>query len=386
MTAMFGKLFRSNGAAILTPKLFFEYAIVRTGGSKSPYDTPMLSTMFHVVAFMARLGLFIASYLRFRPVLWAVKFLSNASGRSRRYISALFDPNLIRYVRPNAVRSTKYMSTVGVLGVRYRVNVNDHIGWHIFAQGYFDLVPVALGLFFSRCFPGRTVLDVGGNIGSTSIPLAKSGIPVVGVEASAGVASELTYNVALNSPIPYTVALFAATSPERASQFEYLPLYSPFGNFAAGSLIEGWAGAKTDNRRSELARVTTIDDLVSFLKVKSVAFVKLDIEGSEYEAIQGMRTLLTAMAPPISFEWRPDVFAKANVEVKNVVSILPEGYRLFGIHALLDRDAIQIELEPYVDTSAYENVLAISERDIAQNELIKKLIQDLHASIPLSGA
>jgi hypothetical protein len=51
-------------------------------------------------------------------------------------------------------------------------------------------------------------------VGSTSIPVAKLGIPTIGIEASPSVLQDLTTNVSLNSPLRYTIISNAVVKAE----------------------------------------------------------------------------------------------------------------------------------------------------------------------------
>jgi FkbM family methyltransferase len=323
------------------------------------------------------------SVLRSKSILVvAQKFTRNDKSRIGSYLREVFDPNLIRHINAAAVSGPCILSTTGLMGERYRANINDHISWQTFARGYFDLAPIALGLLFNECFPGKIVIDVGANVGTTSIPLAKVGITIIGIEASPGVASDLSFNVSLNSPIPYSVINLAVTSPEVAARQPFLNLYAPPGNFGASSLIEGWAGATTKNRKIELSRLTTLDQIVQFLKISGVSFIKMDIEGSEYDALLGSQEVISKEMPAVTFEWRPDVFAKAGGQKKSFLSLFPQSFKFFGVKASITGErCLEIRTELFNETSPYENVLAISDNQVRSSGRLRELIDSSRATV-----
>jgi FkbM family methyltransferase len=280
-----------------------------------------------------------------------------------RLLRHALDPNYIRSAVGITLNKRRYTHATDVFGVNYSVNINDHIGWHIFARGHFDLAPIALGAFFGKCFPGAISIDVGANIGTTSIPLALSGIPTVGVEASAAVVGELATNVSLNSPLPYTIAHIAASSPEHVATGKLVKIFAPLQNAGAWSMNEHWAGATDASRRIELTRTITLDTLIEALGIRDISFVKLDIEGAEHLALEGFQKSLAAQRPPVTFEWRADVFAASDVEQNDPRPLFPSGYQFFSVQAkLVDRKsaALSLQLGPFSIDGNYENVLAIA--------------------------
>jgi FkbM family methyltransferase len=273
-----------------------------------------------------------------------------------RYLRIVLDPNEIRR-RTNLRMRPIYMTIEGVAGERLRVNLNDHIGWRTCLDSIFDPVPVILADLF--CGPSGVVLDVGANVGTTSIPVAFIGHQVVGVEPSPGILSDLSHSIALNSPIPYTVVNLAAASPETKTDGGYLELYSSEGNFGAGSLLKNWNEGRA-SRRVELTRSATLDNIVSFLNPGRIDFVKIDIEGFEYEALQGLQGVLEKDRPAAIFEWRPDVMIASQHEVRDLRELFPSSYTFFGVdctHAP-GTAGFTISLINFDPVESYENVMA----------------------------
>jgi FkbM family methyltransferase len=306
-----------------------------------------------------------------------------------RLLRHALDPNYIRSAAGITLNKRRYTHAVDVFGVKYSVNVNDHIGWHIFARGHFDLAPIALGAFFGQCFPGAISIDVGANIGTTSIPLARSGIPTIGVEASAAVVGELATNVSLNSPLPYTIAHIAASSPEHVATGELVKIYAPLQNAGAWSMNEHWAGAIDASRRIELTRTITLDTLIEALNIREISFIKLDIEGSEHLALEGLQKSLATQRPPVTFEWRTDVSAASDAEQNDLRALFPSGYQFFAVQAkLVDRKSavLSLQLGPFSIDGNYENVLAIAPDRASLSPQCMEFLRTGSATISLAPA
>jgi FkbM family methyltransferase len=330
---------------------------------------------------MRNMLIWTASFVRFAFVLRLVRWLVRRVGPRSRLAVLLrggFDPNEIRRVRARAL-PPKYLTVAGVFGESFLMNVNDHIGWQTFIHSYFDLTPLSLAVIFSKNIasgPGVFV-DVGANVGTTSVPIAKLGIGVIGIEASARAIHDLSRNVALNSPIPYSIVNLAVSSPDSATPGAYCELYSPAGNLGAASLIKNWNPSR-GGMHIELARMCTLDRILDFYGPFEISLVKIDIEGLEYEAMLGLARTLADQSPPIIFEWRPDVAVRAGVELKDLRQAAPSHYRFYAVwkreSIRSDGIAVSMRLDDFAPHMECENVLAISDRFLEKNPAISGMI------------
>jgi FkbM family methyltransferase len=268
-----------------------------------------------------------------------------------------FDPNEIRrHTKINF--APRYLNVDGLFGVRYCVDVNDHVGWNIFLHGHFDCAAIAIAALLNETCPGGVFIDVGANIGSTSIPIAKLGIPVIGIEASVPVLHGLAANVALNSPILYTIINAAISSPAHCKAESYVKIFSPPGNFAASSLFKTWSPSRA-SFRSELCRTTTLDAIVSWLRLDKITAVKLDIEGAECLALEGFQTTLNRLKPYLIFEWRPEVIARSGIGVGDITALFPAGYRFRAVTEDIVASRIGLTFSDFRPDQICDHVLAI---------------------------
>ena len=282
--------------------------------------------------------------------------------QQRRFFDIFFDPNSIRR-HTNFNIPSQYVHVKGKLGEQLRVNLGDHIGWHIFLNGYFDMVPSLVAMVLSRAEPTGVYLDVGANIGDTSIAVANRGVNTVGIDASAMAMSELCHNIALNSPIPYTVvhAAVAASSPVRNGDIEndYVRLHVPMGNTGAASVHARWNTDKKSNS-SLLASRRSVTDIVDALSIKSLCCIKLDVEGAEHDALQGMKSILQRFQCPVVFEYRIDHCDDVGLESSSIIDLLPVGYVCFSItcEQIQDESAV-LRVAEFNRDCSYENVLGV---------------------------
>ena len=168
------------------------------------------------------------------------------------------------------------------------VNDDDPISQSIIDGSY--AFPWAYRLLFSIVHQGDKVLDLGAHIGTFSLAAAALGCDVVSVEAS-----------------PYNVSLLE-TSVAR-NGFERIRVVSSAVSDQAGTLrfIQNGpygivSNSAVDSATLEVPSIT-VDELIEETGWEHVDFIKMDIEGLEVAAIQGMSRLLArANAPTIVYE------------------------------------------------------------------------------------
>lgn len=140
--------------------------------------------------------------------------------------------------------------------------------------------------------PGDHVVDLGAFAGDFSLAAAAHGCEVLAVEANPNLAAMLTYSAELNHFSALRVV--NAAVGDFAGTVEFLS-NGPWGQVRAHS-------QSGDARVTRVAQVT-VDDLLAALSWRSVAFMKVDIEGSEMRALAGASDLLaTPEAPALLIE------------------------------------------------------------------------------------
>ena len=145
--------------------------------------------------------------------------------------------------------------------------------------------------------PGDVVLDIGANVGFHTLIAARIVGPVghvYAIEPFPQNVAALAHNVALNAFTQVTVIEAAAWRVEGRADL----IVSGEPTWARLDAVRERGGAET----SVPVRLVAIDDLVREALVRPPAVVKMDIEGAEIEALQGMARTLAA--------WRPTVICE----------------------------------------------------------------------------
>jgi FkbM family methyltransferase len=170
-----------------------------------------------------------------------------------------------------------------------------------------DIHQLALKLLINE--PDGLVLDIGANLGTFCVPLARK-IPKLkfhAFEPQRLISYQLCANVIINSlDNVYTYEL--ALSNKDASIDLEMPNYAAETNIGAFSI-----DSEVRKNEYECSTVNTTDriDLIplDFLTFDNIRLIKIDVEGHELEVLQGgFETIKRNNYPPIIFEawtWKP---------------------------------------------------------------------------------
>jgi len=168
------------------------------------------------------------------------------------------------------------------------------VGQHVRQDRY---EPNVTAVFRDRVRPGMHVLDIGANIGYFTMLSAS----LVGSSGS----------VTAIEPNPESAKLMEAS--RRANSFDNVSVLQVAAGREMGLLVlhGNYSNAMTSaapDEASELVRSTTVpsfkvDDLIP--KSKKIDFVKIDVEGAEYNALRGASELIRRCHPTIVSEFSP---------------------------------------------------------------------------------
>jgi FkbM family methyltransferase len=153
-----------------------------------------------------------------------------------------------------------------------------------------------IGLF--RPKEGDTVVDIGAHMGRYTIPSSKSvgaSGKVIAVEAHPYNFRMLQHNLRLNKLTNVSV-LNQAVYSQKARLKLYLP-DEDLGFTTHHSLMANYLNAKLskDVERSYIeVEADTLDNLLKIRGVRQVNWIKIDVEGAEYEVLKGAEEVLSA--------------------------------------------------------------------------------------------
>jgi FkbM family methyltransferase len=185
---------------------------------------------------------------------------------------------------------------------------NDLISNHLKKALYEnDIHQLALKMLMDK--PDGLVLDIGANLGTFCVPLARK-IPKLefhAFEPQRIVNYQLCANIIINS-LGNVYAYELALSNENADVELAMPDYTKETNIGAFSI-----DAEVRKNEYECSTVNTTDRIdlapLDFFTFNNIRLIKIDVEGHELEVIKGgIKTIERNNYPPIIFEawtWKP---------------------------------------------------------------------------------
>jgi FkbM family methyltransferase len=204
-------------------------------------------------------------------------------------------------------------------------NLNENIAVEIFTNGEYEPDIIDLLSKLMLVLDGAFV-DVGANIGSITMPLAKQNKErsFLLVEASPWIFNVLRKNLE-NNFLSNAKALNVCMSDQKSDAVKF---FAPKGKFGKGSMKEVFTN------EFELVESITLDELIKNEGAAKIALIKVDVEGFEQQVFTGGRDLLSASnAPLIIFEAVNWAEKLAGNKVSGAQRTLKEyGYHLYEIN------------------------------------------------------
>ncbi len=159
--------------------------------------------------------------------------------------------------------------------------------------------------------PGMTIIDVGANIGYYALIEAKAGAKVFAIEPSEKNFEMLKKNIEINElQQKISVSKLAISDKEGEEKF-YL-----VGAYNRNSLIP--SGNNSIN-----VKTISLDYYFKKEKIKKADLIRMDIEGAELKALNGMKNILSKNPPKHLFiELHPVQLAENNCSIKKVIELI----------------------------------------------------------------
>ena len=241
---------------------------------------------------------------------------------------------LFRNLYASTISSGVDLTLTGRGGAVYKVpNIIENVGFDIFVNGIYEPDIVSS---IARSLPVKgLMLDIGGNIGAISIPVAlrRPDVRIVSVEASPWIFEYLLENIGSNH-LKNVEALNYAVYNEAGQELDF---YSPKDKYGKGSF------ASVFSKDRILVRTTTIDELALNRLSETPHLIKVDVEGFEHDVFLGGQKLLSASDAPVIFfefvDWAEQHAGKKPGDAQRLLHDF--GYQIFHTsekqHVRLDR-------------------------------------------------
>jgi FkbM family methyltransferase len=182
----------------------------------------------------------------------------------------------------------------------------------------------------------NTILDIGGNIGQMALLFAQYAQKVYTFEPIPETGDRLLENIKLNNLENKVFLSRVALSNFRGKIKFGLP---PIGNRGTGSTII----TEQSKVRTIEVDATTLDQFIEENNISHIDLIKMDIEGAELFALQGMTKLLSNEKKPIIIlEMTLIMMTQAGYSPKDLLEFLGQfGYRCYefskkGLHGPIE--------------------------------------------------
>ncbi len=238
---------------------------------------------------------------------------------------------------------------------KFRVNLKDHIGSHIYWFGGYNLdIAEVLKRELS---PGMVVLDVGANVGEISIVAAHrvgaSG-QVFAFEPLSSARGELEKNLELNPGVAVEIAPVGLSDKVRTADV--------FTNMAAddaGAVNHGLASLYPQvigvRRPAEKIELTTLDTWAEEANPERIDLIKVDVEGEELPVLKGAAGTLRKFRPKLIVEVQRETCESAGYSTDDILKFLGQfRYKFYRIRRGGRIRSITID-----DLSRFQNVLCV---------------------------
>lgn len=206
-------------------------------------------------------------------------------------------------------------------------SLEEPISVGLFAFGVYE--PDTLGAILRHLPPSGVFVDVGANVGALALPAAacRPAARIVCIEADPKIISLLRRNATENGRSNITI-IHCLAGPVEDPQVSFYR--APTAKFGMGSIGPQFGASPVELTQRRLDEV--LDELEP--RVDDIDVVKLDIEGAEFGALQGLYRRLTGRRPPvIVFEFSD--WAETRIDGQAAGSaqqfLLSLGYRLFRL-------------------------------------------------------
>ena len=230
-------------------------------------------------------------------------------------------------------------------GIRWHLDLKEGIDFSIYILGGFE--PSTLRLYNKLVKSGDVVLDIGANIGSHTLPLARLVGDIGHVyafEPTDFAINKLHNNLNLNTNLIKRVTVCQAMLVSNENILVEKELFSSWPLVGDNKLHEKHKGQLMVTTG---ARAATLDNIVKEYNITRIDFIKLDVDGFEYSVLSGGEKTLKKFKPTILMELAPYLFKNQKNEFIQMIELYKKlGYFFYDAN---NRKTLPVEAEKLFD-------------------------------------
>jgi len=247
------------------------------------------------------------------------------------YLAYLFNAKKLQHIQPEQIIRLETFAQ-RILNKRLFIiksPINPEI--NLFCRSGHEMINLGIENFENKVknsFHPNTndvVIDIGAHLGEYSLAVAKNAETVIAVEANPDTFKILQKNIELNkisNIIPINKAIYDSTG------YQNLQIFGDKSGMS--SMVMNYE----DKSDSIKVKTETLDRLVDNLKLEKVDWIKIDVEGAEYNVLKGAKQTISLNKERIKLiiELHGE---KNSILVKKMLS---EDFQLF--YEMLDNDHV----------------------------------------------
>ncbi len=229
-----------------------------------------------------------------------------------------------KLIPPNYLYAPGSMRTVEVDGINLKLDISDTVGH----SSYFAVDEPAQVVLYNFVKPGMKVIDIGANIGATTLNLAKK------VGANGKVFSF--------EPSPYNYQL--ASQNISLNNFDNIQLINQgLGNEKTTAFLynvnknnRGMQRLLKDNGENNsyektAVQIDTLDSSMKNFSISAPSFIKIDVEGYEYNVLVGGSETILRYKPGLFIELDEDNLREQGNTAKELIELIIKfGYKIIN--------------------------------------------------------
>lgn len=209
--------------------------------------------------------------------------------------------------------------------IKMNLSLKDWIQKQIYFLGYYD--KIGIDCLKHHVKNGDVFIDIGANIGSYSLIASKevgeSG-KVIAFEPINSIYSKLKKNIELNEAKNIEILPLAVYNEKKQINL----FCSNLENEGMSSIIEN----DQCSGKIETVEAIKLDNFINENNIQKVDFIKIDIEGAELPALQGMVETITKNLPLVLIEISESVLTNAIYSADDIINFFKNhNYQLFQI-------------------------------------------------------
>ena len=209
--------------------------------------------------------------------------------------------------------------------INWCLDLNEAIDLVIFLIGNFE--PRTIRNYRQTLSDGAVVFDIGANIGSHTLPLAKIVQPngmIYAFEPTHYAFDKLKYNVGLNPDLLEFIRVeqILLSRVEEDHQVEEIASSWPIKTNNKTHKLHGGESKTTSG-----ARTTSLDSFVEVNNINTLNLIKIDVDGNELDVLKGALKTINKFKPLIMFELAPYALKEKGYSGPELIRTLKElGY------------------------------------------------------------